>query len=73
MEENKKIEKPVSLLRADFINSLTILINNSHLSPFIVEPILRDFLGEVQKAANNQYELDRQRYENELKQIEDSK
>lgn len=49
MDEQKKVNKPLSMQRREFINELQNLINNG-LDLYIVEPILVDALATVQQA-----------------------
>ena len=67
MENAEQIMKPMSVARAEFINSLTDLINNSMLPPFIIEPILKDMYNDIHMVAQRQYEADVKRYNEELK------
>ena len=67
MENAEQIMKPMSVARAEFINSLTDLINNSMLRPFIIEPILKDMYNDIHMVAQRQYEADVKRYNEELK------
>lgn len=62
-KENKKIAKPITLLREDFIATLAKAINESQLQPFIVESVLKDFLNEVHLSSVRQVEIDRQEYQ----------
>ena len=62
-------QKPITLLREDFINSLSTLINTSQLPMFIVEQVLRQFTIEVTELSNQQLELDRQRYLESLQNV----
>lgn len=64
------IQKPITLVREDFIHALTDLINTSKLPAFIIEPILRDAHSEVQVVAANQLESDRKRYNEAMKSQE---
>lgn len=64
---NENINKPITVVRAEFISSLTNLINESTLPLFIVEPILKDLYMEVKSVAQKQYEHDLADY-NKLKQ-----
>ena len=57
----------MSVARAEFINSLTDLINNSMLPPFVIEPILKDMYNDIHMVAQRQYEADVKRYNEELK------
>lgn len=68
----KEHEKPITLLREDFVNSIVELCNNSYLPYFCVESILKDVLQEVHQASIKQYESDKLRYENELKAKQES-
>lgn len=70
MENAEQIMKPMSVARAEFINSLTDLINNSMLPPFIIEPILKDTYNDIHMVAQRQYEADVKRYNEELKKHE---
>lgn len=60
---NDNLNKPITIVRAEFISNLANLINASNLPPFIIEPILKDVYFEIKNAAQNQYELDVKRYE----------
>lgn len=68
MEDIKKIFKPISVVRVEFINRLTALINESGLPPFIIEPILKDMLYDVRAAAQKQLEQDTAHYNEMLAQ-----
>ncbi len=59
-------KKPISILREEFINSLAALINASKLPAYVIEPILKDVLVEVQAIENRQLEIDRANYEQAL-------
>lgn len=67
MENAEQIMKPMSVARAEFINSLTDLINNSMLPPFIIEPILKDMYNDIHMVAQRQYEADKRKYEEQIK------
>lgn len=63
---NKPITKPASILRSEFITSLTELINTSGLPAFIIEPILKDFYFDIKSIAQNQLSDDVKTYEEAL-------
>lgn len=65
------IEKPITLVREDFVDALAALINNSKLPAFIIEPVLRDVHNEVHTLAQKQLEADRERYINALESEEE--
>lgn len=50
--------KPTSILRYEFIQELTKLINNSQLPSFVIEPILKDMYYDVKNIAQKQLEAD---------------
>lgn len=56
------IVKPLSVVRSEFIQSLTDLINNSALPPFIVESILKDMYADVRTLSQRQLEIDSRNY-----------
>lgn len=57
-----EIQKPITVVREEFITSLTDMINNSCLPPFILEPIFKDMYSDIHKMARKQYELDLEKY-----------
>lgn len=57
------MDKPVLLLREDFINDMTNLINNSKLPVILMEPILQDFLNQIKIAVMQQYNKEKAEYE----------
>ena len=59
-------QKPLTIIRAEFINNLVKLINESNLPAFIIEPIFKDMLNDIHTAAEVQYEQDKQQYEQSL-------
>lgn len=64
------MNKPMSLIREEVKKELADTINNSNLPPFIIEPILQDFLREVHVAVVRQYENDKAMYEKSLIETE---
>lgn len=71
MENAEQILKPMSVARAEFIDSLTDLINHSMLPAFIIESILKDMYGEIRMVAQKQYEADCMQYNKKLKKNSD--
>ena len=69
----KKIEKPITMLRQEFIDVLSDAINNCNLPMFIIEPILKDMYLEVKSLSQQQYEIERKAYESKLKMGDDNK
>ena len=64
---NKEIEKPITVARQEFIDTIYEDINKCGLPPFIIEPILKDVYLEVKSLSRKQYEMDRDEYESKLK------
>jgi hypothetical protein len=58
MKMNDNLNKPISIVRAEFISDLTNLINQSSLPLFVIEPILKDIYIEVKNVMQKQYEQD---------------
>lgn len=58
MENNK----PITLVREDFITGVAMLINQSGLPLFVIEDSLRQLLNSVSELARQQLEQDRQAY-----------
>ena len=65
MESN--IEKPISVIRQEFIDTLIKDINDSKLPLFVIEPILKGLYTEVKIASQRQYEIEKSQYENALR------
>lgn len=59
------MDKPLLLVREDFIKNMTNLINNSKLPVIILEPILQVFLNQTKYAIKQQYDAEKEAYENE--------
>ena len=54
--------KPITLVREEFMNNLGILITQSGLPLFIVEDAMRQILNGVSELARKQLEQDKQIY-----------
>lgn len=61
------MEKPITLLREEFIKNITQTINTSGLPAFVIEPILSALTEEIKTVARRQYENDKLKYEQSLK------
>lgn len=68
-QEQIKPLKPTSVMRMEFITSMADLINNSGLPPFVMEPIVKDMLLEIQAATKKQYEYDKEQYEQAIASV----
>ncbi len=66
---NKNVQKPITVVRADFISDLTNLVNNSGLPSFILEPIFKDMFNDMKIMSQRQLESDRKQYEQILEQL----
>ena len=58
-------EKPITLMREDFINNIVDTCNNSGLPFFMIEDIMKDLIQKIHLAAQQQLEEDRKRYNKE--------
>lgn len=61
------MEKPISIVYEEFKEALANLINNYGLPAFVIEPVLRDYLSEVQMIKERQYKMEKNQYEESLK------
>lgn len=66
MENNK----PITLVREDFITGVAMLINQSGLPLFVIEDSLRQLLNSVSELTRQQLEQDRQAYAMAMAQSE---
>ena len=57
------MERPLSVAREEFVDSLVTLINDSGLPMFVVLDVLKGAETEVKAAAQAQYEQDKKAYE----------
>lgn len=60
------MEKPISLKLKEFRDNAVNLVNTSGLPLFVVEPILKDILGQVKTKLDQEYLQDKANYENFL-------
>ena len=62
--------KPITLIREDFIQDMVSLCNNSGLPFFVIEDIIKNLLREIHEASEQQLAADKQKYEEENKKEE---
>lgn len=60
---NEKIQKPITIVRQEFIDTISNNVNNCGLPLFVIEPILRDLYLEVKSLSYKQYEAEKAEYE----------
>lgn len=60
------MNKPLTIVYEEFKQDLLNLINNSGLPAILIEPVLQNYLSEVQVVAQRQYQLDNVEYEKYL-------
>lgn len=70
MNKDKKTQKPITLLRNDFVTNIVELCNNSGLPFFAVEDVLKGLIQEVHTAAQQQLSEDTKRYQELIKKQE---
>ncbi len=61
------MNKPITILRDEFIKNLTELINKSNLPLFVIESILKDTYFDVKPLVQKQLENDLRNYQKSLK------
>lgn len=66
MKMKENFEKPVTVVRQEFIDGLVNYVNNSNLPLFVIEPILRDVYIEVKTMSQKQYESEKAEYEQRM-------
>ena len=66
----EKIEKPITVIRQEFIDTISNDINSCNLPLFVVEPILRDIYLEVKSLSQKQYELEKAEYEKKTQEAQ---
>jgi hypothetical protein len=59
--------KPITLMRDEFITTVVDLCNNSGLPFFIIEDVLKNLIQEIHGASLQQLEEDKKRYEAQVK------
>jgi len=64
---NEKVEKPITMVRQEFIDAISNDINTCNLPFFVIEPILKDIYLEVKSLSQKQYELEKAEYEQKIK------
>lgn len=69
---NEKLNKPMSVIRQEFIEKLVDDINNCSLPLFIVESVLQSTLETVKIAAQEQYKVEKAQYEQMLLKYNES-
>lgn len=70
---NENLNKPMSVMRQEFVEQLVSDINNCKLPLFVIEYVLQDILETVKVTAKQQCEMEKIQYEQLLKQKEDNK
>lgn len=65
--------KPITIVRDEFIKNMVNLCNDSGLPFFIIEDVLKSLMQEIHSASLQQLEEDKQHYEASLKQVESAR
>jgi hypothetical protein len=60
--------KPITLVRDEFIKNIVELCNNSGLPFFVIEDVLKNLIQEIHGASLQQLEEDKKRYEEQTAQ-----
>lgn len=64
------MEKPLLLIRKDFINKITNIMNDSHLPLIIIEPILSGLLDSIRNTIQIQEKKEEEKWNEYLRQSE---
>lgn len=59
---DNNVNKPITIIREEFINTITNMVNDSCLPPFILEPIFKDIHAQIKLAEQKQLESDIRNY-----------
>ena len=65
-----KMEKPISMIKNDFISDISGLVNNylQQLPLYVIEPIVANVYREVSQLLVQQQQNEREQYEKSLKE-----
>lgn len=66
------MDKPITIMREEFFESIAKIIGDSRLPAFVMEAVLREIISQVNAAAQQQYEADKKAYEASLELQEES-
>ena len=55
--------KPITLVREEFIDQITDIINNAQLPAFVMLDVIRNVERRLSQIAEEQYRIDKARYE----------
>ena len=61
--ENNTVQKPLTVLRDEFLEKLLYLCNNAGLPYFVIEGLLKDMITDVHAASIQQQKMERESYE----------
>lgn len=67
---DNKVMKPITVARQEFVDNILQLCNDAEIPLFCIEDVLKSLLKEIHGLAIQQYESDKQTYENDLKEFE---
>ena len=62
------MQKPIALVRQEFIENLVKLINESGLPLMVIQPILKDMLEDVSRGMQREYEQAKASYTKALEE-----
>ena len=67
------IQKPITVIRQEFIEKLVDEVENCQLPLFVIEPILQDLLNMVKVTSQKQYEAEKAQDEEQLLKQKETK
>lgn len=65
------MNKPITVAREDFATALINLVNDSKLPAFVMSDILKNAVKELERLEGEQYQSDKQAWEESQKEAED--
>lgn len=71
MADEKVIEKPTLVARAEFTQKLVDLINNSGVPLFVLEPVIDGVAAQVKQAVAAEIAKEQEAYKNKLEEAGD--
>ena len=67
------MNKPLTVARQEFLDKIGNIINHAELPAFIVADIFRDCVQQLDQIARQQYEAEKQQWEEQQKKTNQSK
>jgi hypothetical protein len=66
------MDKPITVMRQEFVNALVGVVNNSGLPAYVMSPILESVTRKVIELEENQYQSDLKAWQDHEKEVEEN-